>query len=86
MHDNVTETLDVGLTSHFKSGTLSPGLSSTTGLTEVGDWGSGGGIGIGRGMGMLCPSGVSGPRLDVGWPMITVLPVGLEHENTNPEA
>lgn len=72
--------VDVSLTSHFKSATLSSGLSSTTGLTDAGVWGSGGGMGIGRGMGMLCPSGVSGPRLDVGWPMITVLPVGLEHQ------
>lgn len=60
------------LTSHFDSGKVSPGFSSPAGL--VAGWGSAGGIGIGigRGMGWLWPSGLSGPRLDVGWPMITV--------------
>lgn len=73
---------EAALTSHFDSGKVSPGFSSPAGL--VGDWGSAGGMGmgIGRGMGWLWPSGLSGPRLDVGWPMITVQPAGLEHENT----
>lgn len=73
---------EAALTSHFDSGKVSPGFSSPAGL--VGDWGSAGGMGmgIGRVMGWLWPSGLSGPRLDVGWPMITVQPAGLEHENT----
>lgn len=71
---------DVVLTSHFDSGKVSPGFSSPAGLADVADWGSGGDMGMGSGIGWLWPSGVSGPRLDVGWIMITVLPVGLEHE------
>lgn len=67
---------EAALTSHFDSGKVSPGFSSPAGLVH--DWGSAGGMGMGR----LWPSGLSGPRLDVGWPMITVQPAGLEHENT----
>lgn len=81
MDDVTHKSGEAALTSHFDSGKVSPGFSSPAGL--VGDWGSAGGmgIGIGRGMGWLWPSGLSGPTLDVGWPMITVKPVGLEHEN-----
>lgn len=83
--DDVTQKWNgVVLTSHFDSGKVSPGFSSPAGLADVGDWGSGGDMGIGSGIGCFWPSGVSGPRLDVGWIMITVLPVGLEHENKNP--
>lgn len=77
---------EAALTSHFDSARVSPGFSPPAGLAGVGDRGSGGGMGIGRGMGWLWatgwPSGLSGPTLDVGWPMITMFPVGLEHENT----
>lgn len=71
-HDETQKSDEVALTSHFDSGKVSPGFSSPAGL--LGDWGSAGGIGIGigRGMGWLWPSGLSGPTLDVGWPMITV--------------
>lgn len=50
-------------------------------LADGGDWGSGGGMGKGRRMGLLCSSGVSGPRSDAGWIMITVVPVGLKQGN-----
>ena len=69
----MTHKLDeAALTSHLDSGKVSPGFSSPAGL--VGDWVSAGGMGMGidRGMGLLWPSGLSGPTLDVGWSMITV--------------
>lgn len=45
----------------------------------------GSGAGMGRGMGLPWSSGVSGPRLDAGWIMITGVPVGLQHEQRGPE-
>lgn len=82
---DVTQKLNnVVLTSHFDSGKVSPGFSSPAGLADVGDCGSDEDMDIGNGIGWFWPSGVSGPRLDLGWIMITVLPVGLEHENKNP--
>lgn len=72
------------LTSHFDSGKVSPGFSSPAGLADADDLGSG--AGMASGIGCFWPSGVSGPTLEAGWDMITVAPVGLEHEDKSPAA
>lgn len=76
--DEVTQDkrAETALTSHFDSGSISPGFSSPTGLVEVGDWawacGSGVGMdmGMGRGIGWVCApgwlSGPSEPGVDAG--------------------